>query len=83
MILEEWLDNLGGTWHNKYLYKWLKLKIIKEYSFMILENGWSVGFNENSALGGSFPISIKKIQYFKKIIWRINLKNIKEKLYLN
>lgn len=30
------------------------------YSFITLENGWAVGFNENPAHGWSFPKSVKK-----------------------
>jgi hypothetical protein len=36
------------------------------YSFITLENGWAVGWNENPARGWSFPKSIKKYDYPKK-----------------
>jgi hypothetical protein len=36
------------------------------YSFITLENGWAVGFNENPAQGWSFPKSVKKYNIQKK-----------------
>ena len=90
ITLGEWLDNTGASWHNKYLDKWLDLKVTREissadqdqnwhdylklsrkyfpnhkyvFSFITLENGWAVGFNENPSHGWSFPHSIEKYDY--------------------
>lgn len=87
MKVKDWLRNTGSSWYNKYLEKYMDVKIVKQvssvgdddhwdkylklvhkyfpkhqnvYSFIVLENGWCVGWNENPSHGWSFPKSVKK-----------------------
>ena len=97
ITLEQWLEQIKATSYNKYLDKWLTLKVTREFSsaeesfsgdkgwknwiklsnkyfpnhrfvfsFITLENGWAIGWNENPGRGWSFPRSIEKYDYPKK-----------------